>query len=333
MVVVDETRVRRLLRSSPVSSPWPRFLLRRLVALIVIAFVLSFLTFVMVRLIPGDPAVAIAGLSATPAQIAKIHAQLGLNQPLLSQFGSYLSGILHGQMGTSFVTDEPVSSILRQRAPISAELTGLALAAILVIGVPLGIAVAAHTKNNRHPRSEVAFTAIASIGGSIPQFVMATLLAAVFGVALRVLPVASLNGWRSYILPVAAIAAQPLFVLARIVRVETLNVLAQDYVRTAESKRLKRSTIYIRHVLPNTFTAALTVGGILFATLIAGSVFVENIFTLPGLGSELVSSVQNHDYPVVQGIVLVLGVIVVVVNMIVDIVLGIVDPRSLVSDS
>jgi peptide/nickel transport system permease protein len=333
MVVASETAAGRLARSSLLSSPWPRFLLRRLVALVVVIFVLTFLTFVMVRLIPGDPAVAIAGLSATPAQVAKIHAQLGLNQPLVTQFGRYLDGLVHGQMGTSFTTDEPVSSIISQRAAVSAELTGLALVVIMVVSVPLGIGFAALTRNNRHPRSELAFTVVTSAGGSIPQFVMATLLAAVFGVALRLLPVANLGGWRSYILPVVAIAAQPLFVLARIVRVETLNVLAQDYIRTAESKRLRRGTIYARHVLPNTLTAALTVGGILFATLIAGSVFVENVFSLPGLGTELVSSVQNHDYPVVQGIVLVLGIIVVLVNAIVDIILGVVDPRSLTSAS
>jgi peptide/nickel transport system permease protein len=283
----------------------------------------------MVRLIPGDPAVAIAGLSATPAVVLRIHRELGLNQPLVTQFFHYLSGLLHGHLGTSFVTSEPVSSVLAQRAPLSAELTGMALAIVMIVSVGGGMLFATLTRNNRHPRGEMAFTAATSIGGSIPQFVMATLLVAVFAVWLRVLPVATISNWQSYVLPVAAIAFGPLFVLARIVRIETLQVLAQEYVRTAESKRLRRRTIYLRHVLPNTLTAALTIGGLLFATLIAGSVFVENVFALPGLGTELVSSVVNHDYPVTQGIVLALGIIVVVVNAIVDITLAIIDPRTL----
>jgi peptide/nickel transport system permease protein len=325
-----EAQPRRAAMTSIVARhPWADFALRRAAGLVCVLIVLVILTFSLVRLLPGDPAVAIVGINGTPAAVHQIDAQLGLDKPWASQLVTFTNGILHGQLGTSFSTDEPVTSVLRERIGVSARIAGLALLAVMLISVPLGLAVAALTRDHRHRHLDALFTSVSSVGGAIPDFLLATLFALIFGVFLRVLPVASLNGWNSYILPVAAIAIRPTFVLMRIVRIEALNVLRQDYIRTAESKRLPKRIIYVRHVLPNSVTAALSIGGILFAGLISGAVVVENVFALPGLGTALVNSVINHDYPVTQGIVLALGVIVVAVNTLVDFALAVIDPRSL----
>jgi peptide/nickel transport system permease protein len=188
------------------------------------------------------------------------------------------------------------------------------------------------TRDGRHRRAEVLLTAATSVIGALPEYLMGTFLAFIFAVWLRWLPVAGAEGLQSLLLPALAMSLRPIAVLIRVVRVETLNVLAQDYIRTARSKRLPERLIYFRHALPNVVTAALTISGILFAGLIGGAVVVENVFARSGLGTGLVTAVVNHDYPVIQGVVLVLGVTVVTVNAIVDILLGVIDPRSLGKD-
>lgn len=315
------------------ANPWIPFLAKRLFGLVGILAVLVVVTFSLVRLIPGDPTLAIAGLESSQEARERARVELGLDQPFLAQLGSYVNGLLHGNLGNSFITKQPIADILTDRFALSGRIALLSLVVVMLISVPLGIIAAAYTRDDRHRKAEVGFTAVTSVAGAIPEFLMATVLATVFAVWLKVLPVAGLRDWNSYILPVAAIALRPTFLLARIVRVETFNVLAQDYIRTARSKRLSNWRIYVRHVLPNVVTASLTVGGILLASLIAGAVLVENVFALPGLGTALVDAVERHDYPVIQGIVLLLGVVVVVINTLVDVALAIVDPRSLTRSS
>jgi peptide/nickel transport system permease protein len=329
MYAASGLRVARRVRH----SAWPAFVLRRAVSLVVILAALVVATFSLVRLIPGDPTVTIAGLDATPGAREAIREQLGLDRSWFEQLGRYVSALLHGDLGSSFITKQPVVDLLGQRLAVSVRLAGMALLVVLVVSIPAGILAGVLTRDDRRRRTELGFTTVTSIGGAIPEFLMATLLATVFGVWLRVLPVAGLQGSTSLILPAAAVAIRPTLLLARIVRVETLTVLAQDYVRTARGKRLRDARIHVRHVLPNVITAALALGGVLFAGLVAGAVLVENVFALPGLGTALVNAVIQSDYPVVQGIVLVLGVTVVVVNTIVDLLLGLVDPRTLAKPS
>jgi peptide/nickel transport system permease protein len=188
---------------------------------------------------------------------------------------------------------------------------------------------AALTYQGRRRRFEVIFMAATGALGALPTFLAATLLAGVFAVWLRWLPVAGSGTWQQLVLPVLAISLAPTLLLARIIRLETLNVLAQDYIRTARSKRLPSLHLYAFHVLPNVLTAALTVAGLLFANLVGGTVLAENVFARVGLGTSLVQAVIAKDYPVVQGIVLVLGCTVVLVNLVVDVVLGLIDPRTL----
>lgn len=314
-------------------SQWVRFAAKRMITLVVVFFVLMLVTFMMVRLVPGDPVITVVGLDAPPETVERVREQLGLNDSVPTQFIAYVGDVFRGDLGDSFVTGRAVSDLVSQRIAVSARLAAFALATVMLVSIPVGMIAAVRTRNDRHPRLEAGFTATTSLVGAFPEFLMATLLAAFFGVWLQWLPVASLRGWESYILPVAAIAMRPTFTLARIVRLETLNVLSQDYIRTAESKRLSPRRVYLRHALPNSVTSALTIGGLLFAGLISGTVLVESVFALPGLGTALVSAVKGNDYPVVQGIVLVLGVAVVLVNTVVDVILAMLDPRSLAREA
>jgi peptide/nickel transport system permease protein len=311
---------------------WTGFLGRRLLGLVLVTVFLLLATFLMVRLIPGDPAIVILGQNGTPDQYRAVDHQLGLDRPWPAQFVSYVAGILRGDFGESFATRQPVAEVIRERIGPTAQLAGIALAVVLLVSVPLGMAAAHLTKDGRRPRLEVAWTAVTAVFGTIPQYLLATLLVFVFAVEVRLLPVAGMGGWQALVLPVASLAVGPSLALARIVRLQVLDALAQDYVRTAESKRLPLLTIYLRHILPNIVTTALTVGGLLFSSLIAGTIFVEQIFVRVGMGSSLIGAIQAHDYPVVQADVLLLGVAVVVVNAVVDLLLGMVDPRTLATE-
>lgn len=298
----------------------------------VLLFLLA-VSFAMVRLIPGDPALLVAGTDVTHEDLTRIRAQLGVDQPWPKQFVRYTTDLIRGELGTSFSNSQPVARIIGDRIGPTAELAFASLAVVLIVSVPLGMVAAHATREGRRNRFELAWTAVTAAAGSIPAFLTAVLLVLIFAVWLGILPVAGREGWQSLVLPVASIAIGPTLALARIVRLQVLDVLAQDYIRTARSKRLPMRTIYLRHVMPNVVTVALTVGGVLFSGLIAGTVFVETIFARLGMGSALVNGILGHDYPVVQAVILMLGAIVVVVNTIVDILLGLIDPRTLAKRS
>jgi peptide/nickel transport system permease protein len=286
----------------------------------------------MVRLLPGDPAVAIGGPQASAQELDAIRKELGLDQPWPTQFARYVSDIAQGDLGRSYSTRQPVRDLLGDRVGPSIQLAGVALLVVLATSVPLGMFAAHMTREGRHPRIETAWTSVTAALGAIPSFMVAMLLIFVFAVTLNLLPVAGTEGWYSLILPVASVALAPTLILARIVRLQTLDALAQDYIRTARSKRLPWRTIYLRHIMPNVVPVALTVGGLLLASLIAGAIFVEQIFVRLGMGAMLVNAVLNHDYPVVQASVLVFGVTVVVANATVDVAVSLLDPRSLTAD-
>jgi peptide/nickel transport system permease protein len=310
-------------------NPWIRFAARRLIGLFFVLFALVIAVFFMVRLVPGDPAFTILGTEATPRALKEVRHQLGLDTTVQHQFVTYLNNLAHGNLGRSFFTQEPVSKVIRQRVGTSMQLAGAALGLVLFLSIPLGMLAGALTRENRHRRLELLFTGATSVLGAIPDYLTGTILAFIFAVEFRLLPVAGSGGLKTLIMPALAVSLASIATLSRIVRVETLNVLAQDYIRTARSKRLPWRLVFFRHALPNVVTAALTVGGIIFASIVGGAVIVENVFARQGLGTALVQAVTTKDYQVVQGITLVLGVTVVVVNAIVDIVLAIVDPRTL----
>jgi peptide/nickel transport system permease protein len=295
---------------------------------VVILILLATLTFSLVRLIPGDPGIIIGGTASSRADQLSIDHRLGVDQPFWTQYWHYWRDLLHGNLGTSFVTGDPVTRILRQNAGPSLQVAGFALLLVLAVSIPGGIALGALTRDRRHRHVESWFTGIASIVGALPELLVATLLAYGFALQFTIFPVGGTGGFKALVLPVVAISLRPIAILLRLVRVETLGALATDYVRTARSKRLPAHTLYIKHVLPNVVTAALTIGGLLFADLIAGTVIVESVFARRGLGTTLVNAVLSRDYPVIQGMVLVLGVAVVLANALVDFLLASLDPRQ-----
>jgi peptide/nickel transport system permease protein len=313
---------------SHLRNPWVVFLFRRMVALVLILLGLVVVVFFMLRLVPGDPAVSLGGASATPSDVAVIRHDLGLDLPVQEQFVAYVRNLSHGDLGKSYFFSNSVATIIGERIGRSAQLAAVALVIVLLVSIPGGMLAGTATRDGRHRFGEVAFTGMTSVIGSLPEFLMATFLALVFAVWLRWLPVAGGAGVLSLVLPAAAVCLRPIAILTRIVRVETLNVLAMDYMRTARGKRLPPRLLYFRHALPHVVTAALTVGGLLFAGLIGGAVVVENVFARAGLGTALVGAVLAHDYPVVQGITLVLGIVVVLVTTTVDILVAVIDPRA-----
>ena len=295
-------------------------------------WVLVTVSFLMIHLVPGDPVRAALGMTAPTELVEAKRQALGLNDPLLTQYVHYLGNLLHGDLGESITTQLPVSETISQRLPATASLAVLAFLVAIAVAVPLGVTVAVATRRGRRRRTELAFAGGSVVLGAIPDFLVGVALVAVFAVGLGWFPVAGRTDASSYVLPVLALAIGPAAVLARIVRVEMLAVLETDYVRTARAKRLPARRIYLRHALPNAVTATLTLGGMLLASMVAGTVLVENVFSWPGLGSTIVQSIVTKDYPVVQGTVLVYGLGVLVINTLVDVALALLDPRSTIGE-
>ncbi|MEB8340787.1 ABC transporter permease [Streptomyces endophyticus] len=301
-----------------------RFFLRRLAGVVAVAATLVAATFLMVQLIPGDPARVVAGTDASAVDIERVRRELGLDGSLLAQFWSYVSGLLHGDLGTSFQTKEPVADIVVTRLPFTAEIAFPAVLVVLLLAVPIGLAVAARGSR----RTDGAFTFGTGLVGATPEYVIGTLLVLIFAINLGWFPAAGAETLPSLVLPIAAIAIPGTCVMARIVRREAAGVLAQDYMRTARGRRLPWLRLYARHALPNLLTATLTLGGLILASLLGGTVIVESVFAWPGMGQRVVEAILVRDYPVIQGCVLVLGLLAALLNLMVDVVLGLLDPRA-----
>ncbi|WP_330285130.1 ABC transporter permease [Streptomyces sp. NBC_00588] len=316
-----------------VDNPWARFAARRLTRLVLSVWVLVTAAFAMIHLIPGDPVRAALGMNASQQVVNQRREMLGLNDSLPTQYGRFLRNLAGGDLGTSVTSGLPVSQVIGDRLPSTAALAVVSFLLAVVVSVPLGTAMAVLTRGGRHHGGELVFTSTSVLVATIPEFLLAVGLVWVFGVQLGWFPVAGRGGPSSYVLPVLSLAAGPAAVLARIVRIEMASVLNADYIRTARAKRLPPRRVYLRHALPNAVTASLTIGGLLLSSLVAGTVLVENVFAWPGLGSTIVQSILSKDYPVVQGVVLVYGTGVLLVNVAVDVALALLDPRSAIRES
>jgi len=316
-------------RAAAARSPWVSFLLRRLAGLVAVLVTLVVGTFLIVQLIPGDPARTIAGSNATPERIEQLRTQLGLDQPLWTQFTDYAGGVLRGDLGTSFANGQPVTQIIGDRLPFTAELALIAIVLVLLVSVPFGMAVAVACRGGRRRPLDTGFSAVTALAGAIPEYVLGTVLVLAFAITFKVFPAAGAASLGALVLPVLAISVGPICTMARIVRRETAAVLEQDYLRTARGRRLRAVRLYARHALPNLMTSTLTLGGLILSGLLGGTVVVEIVFAWPGLGTAVVNAITSRDYPVIQGVVLVLGLLATLLNLLVDIVLGLLDPRTL----
>jgi peptide/nickel transport system permease protein len=297
-------------------------------------FILTTATFALIHLTPGDPVrTAMGGVTAPPDLVEARRHTLGLDRPLREQYVDYLAGVAHGDFGESVLTGQPVSRLMSDRLPTTIRLVSVAFAVTVLVAYPLGLALAVATRDGRRRRLETGFTAVTGAFQTIPEFLLATGLIVLLAVELHLFPVSYEPGPKAYVLPVISLTLGAVAFLSRIIRVEALKVLGEDYIRTARSKRLPARMIYLRHALPNMLTASLTVSALFLSGLVAGTVLVENVFGWPGLGSALVDSVIARDYPVAQALILLLGTIVLTVNLVVDLALAALDPRSTIRES
>ncbi|GII90423.1 ABC transporter permease [Sinosporangium siamense] len=309
------------------------FALRRLIRFMVSLAVLVVASFAMIHLIPGDPIRVALGMNAPPELVAQRREELGLNNPLHEQLLAYIQQIFSGEFGTSFMSREPVGQIIVDRLPNTLALGVLATLVTLLVAIPLGMWAGIRTENGRNRGTEIGFTSTTGAAVAVPEFLYSIALVVVFAIGLQWFPPAGREGVASYVLPILALSIGPIAMVARLARVETLRELGTDYIRLARAKRLPEFRLYFRHLLPNTLTATLTIGGLLLGGLIAGSVLVEYVFAWPGLGMRMVESITQKDYPVAQAIILVYGAIVLVVNLVVDLILAKLDPKSMIKES
>jgi len=302
--------------------PW---LLLRLV--LSLAAVLT-LTFLMIQLIPGDPIRLALGPDAPASLVEERRHQLGLDQPLIKQFFDYWGRMLTGQFGESLLSQQPVGLLVQARVANTAVIVSLALIATLLVSVLGGLLVGIATHRGRRPRFRFGFTLGTGILAAIPDFLVAVGLVFLFAVTFRLLPVAGAKTADAFVLPTLAITLGSAATMMRVVRSSTEVVLDQDYILVARAKRLPALRVYLRHALPNLLTAALTLGGLQLGTVVAGTIVVENVFAIPGLGTALVQALITRDYPVVQTIMVIFAGAVLLLNLVIDLALGALDPRS-----
>lgn len=310
-------------------SDWALFAYRRLGGLVLSFALLVIVTFLIVPLIPGDPAVAMLGTNATPEAIAALRDRMGLDEPFLAQFVSFVGNLLQGEFGNSFRYGVPVSEIIATKLPYTATLAFGSIIVVLLVAIPLGMLVGVVTRGGKRGALSTAFGAVAGFLASFPAYVAGTVLVIVFAIWLKALPAGGVDQPGFAVLPIAALALGPTFAVARVVRQETYTVLQQDFMRTAKGHRLRAVRLYLVHALPNLMASTLTLTGLILAGLIGGTIVIETVFSYPGLGLEVVQSIIYKDYPTIQGIILVIGSLAIAINLLIDIVLGSIDPRTL----
>jgi peptide/nickel transport system permease protein len=307
------------------------YLIRRVLATIPVIGMVAFFVFSLLYLTPGDPAAVIAGDIATNEDIERIRQKLGLDQPFLTRFGTWAWGVLRGDLGISIFTNLPVTELIGQRVEPTLSLAICTLIIAVLVAVPLGV-VGAWKAGKLIDRFVMLFSVL---GFSIPVFVLAYLLIYVFAIQLDWLPVQGYvpireGFWpwlRQLILPSIALGTIYIALIARITRATMLDVLAQDYVRTAHAKGLAPSAVLMQHALKNAAVPIVTIIGIGIALLISGVVVTESVFAIPGIGRLTVDAILRRDYPVIQGVILLFSVIYVVVNLLVDLSYRLFDPR------
>ena len=305
--------------------------LRRLMATIPVMGVVAIAVFALLHVTPGDPAVIIAGDYATAEDIARIRARLGLDRPLLTQVGLWLGRIARGDLGTSIFSGLPVATLIRQRAEATIALTVLAMLIAVGVGVPLGV-IAAWKKGSWVDRVVMVF---AVSGFSMPVFWLGFLLVYVFAISAHWLPVQGYRPLadgvgaflRHLILPAVTLSVVYMALIARMTRASMLGVLGEDFIRTAFAKGLAPRRVLVRHALKNASLPVVTIIGIGFALLIGGAVVTESVFALPGLGRLTVDAIIRRDYPVIQGVILVVSGVYVLINLVVDLLYVVLDPR------
>ncbi len=307
------------------------FLAKRLLGGLLTLFLASIVVFAVLEVLPGDPARLILGIGATEDAVAALRTKLGLDLPLLERYWSWVTGMLGGNFGRSYTYASPVVSLVAERLAVSLPLALMALALSTAIAIPVGIFAAAR----RGRASDTAVMAGTQLGVAIPNFWFALLLVYVFAVSLRLVPAGGFPGWtaglwpalKSLLLPAVALALPQAAILARVTRSAMLETLGEDYIRTARAKGLPERTVLWSHALRNAMIPVVTILGLQFAFLLAGTIIIENVFYLPGLGRLVFQAITQRDVIVVESVVMLLVAAVIAVNLLVDLSYAAIDPR------
>ena len=307
------------------------YIVRRLGATVVVMAVVAFIVFSLLYLTPGDPAAVIAGDVATEDDIKRIRQSLGLDQPFIVRFGAWLWSLLHGDLGISIFTNLPVTKLIAQRIEPTISLTICTLIVAIITSVPLGTIAAARAEST----TDRAIMGFSVLGFSLPVFVLAYLLILLFSLQLQILPVQGYRPiaegfwpWLKHlILPSLALGTVYAALITRITRASVLDVLAQDYIRTAQAKGLEERNILIHHALKNAAVPIITIIGIGIGLLISGAVVTETVFAIPGIGRLTVDAILRRDYPIIQGVILIFSATYVIINLLIDLSYVFFDPR------
>ncbi len=299
-----------------------RYIIKRVAMGILSVFVVATLTFFLMNLVPGGPFVAEKSISKE-AQAA-LAAKYGLDKPIMERYATYMTDFIKGDMGLSLrQRGRTVNDIIFSKFPVSARLAGMAVLVALLIGIPLGC-ISAY---NRGKFADNFIIVLATCGIAIPSFITSVFLLYTFGSKLNILPTIGLNSLSAYIMPVTALAFYPTAYITRLMRSSLLDVMGQDYIRTAKAKGLSDFKILFKHALRNAVLPVITYVGPMLANLMTGSFVVEKIFTIPGLGRDFVSAITNRDYTMIMGTTIILATLIITANVVVDILYKVVDPR------
>lgn len=307
-----------------------KYITKRLIMMVILLLGMTFIVFASVYLAPGDPAEIAAGASATEADIAAMREYLGLNKPFIVQYGTYIFNLLHGDLGTSFITRQPILQEIAIRLPNTLNLAVSSMLLACIIGIPLGV-IAAIKKDSL---LDNLLTTISLFGISVPNFFLGSMLIIIFCVQLKLFPTGGMTepfwtplGFRQAFLPALSLGMQVAAGFMRIGRSSMLDVLQSDYIRTARSKGLKERVIIITHALRNAMIPILTQMGTSFGGLLGGSMVTEQVFAINGIGTYLINAINQRNYSAVQSTVFVIAFMFVVVNLVVDLLYCVVDPR------
>ena len=300
-----------------------RFLARRLVLTIPVLLGVATLVFSLIHLIPGDPAQAMLGEAAPQADVEELRHRLGLDRPLIEQYGIFLRGLVKGDLGTSLRTGQPVTDQIVERMPATFELAAAAMLVAIAFSMPLGIAAAVR----RGTIVDHAAMTVSLAGVSVPNFWLGPLLAILFAVELGWLPVSGRGTWAHLVLPAVSLGAALAAILARMTRATMLEELREQYVVAARARGVSRARAILRHAFRNSLIPIVTIVGLQFGAVLTGAVITETIFAWPGIGRLLIQSIGFRDYPLVQGCILLIALTYVAVNLLTDMLYGVLDPR------
>lgn len=317
--------------SSPDARPVIRALLPRILSLVLTLLAVSATIFLVLDVLPGDPASVMLGTSAREDTLAALRAELGLDRPAVLRYLGWLAGMTHGEFGQSVTYQMPVGTLIAERLAVTVPLAILALAIVVIVALPLGIVAAAH----RDGPVDRAIAVVSQVGIAVPNFWLGLVFVLVFATGLNWLPAGGFPGWgagigrglASLVLPAFALGLPQAAVLTRVVRSATLDVMGSDFIRTARAKGLAGATTLVRHVVPNAMVPVATILGLQLSFLVAGAILVENVFNLPGLGRLAFQALAQRDLVVIRNVVLLLAAIVIGVNALVDLGHLALDPR------